>query len=171
MNFIKVLISSILFFFIANFSFSYSYGFTYIYKEMLGVNLNYTVVKDDSAQLTFHDTQKETQLFKILNYTNGKNVTANVTFNYDIFPWWNTSVNLVAGYAEITPFVDILSTKYSGWSGYTTAYNTFTLNQSKTFFGSLYYEYVYPSVSNFSKQSSSSNTTILPKDLKLFQGF
>jgi hypothetical protein len=141
-------------------TFSYSYGFTYIYKEMLGVNLNYTVVKDDSAQLTFHDTQKETQLFKILNYTNGKNVTANVTFNYDIFPWWNTSVNLVAGYAEITPFVDILSTKYSGWSGYTTAYNTFTLNQSKTFFGSLYYEYVYPSVSNFSKQSSSSNTTI-----------
>ncbi|MCU7541711.1 outer membrane beta-barrel family protein [Riemerella anatipestifer] len=37
------------------------------------------------------------------------------------------------------------SHKYSGWSGYTTSRNTFTLNSKKTLFASLNYEYSLPS--------------------------
>ena len=148
-------------------TYSYVYELNYNYKELLSLNLSYADIRNDSRQLTFHDIQNETQIFKILNYTNGKNMSATLSFNYDLFPWWNTSINLSTGYAEIKPFVDILSSKYSGWSGYSSAYNTFTFNHSKTLIGTIYYEYIYPSISGFGRKTSSSTTYVGLKYLML----
>lgn len=148
-------------------TYSYTYELNYNYKELLSLNLSYADIKNDSGQLTYHDTKNVTQIFKILNYTNGRNMSATLSFNYDLFPWWSTSIYLATGYSEITPFVDILSSKYSGWNGYTSSNNTFILNNSKTLVGSIYYEYIYPSISGFGRKTSSSTTYVGIKYLLL----
>nr|WP_244614364.1 outer membrane beta-barrel protein [Elizabethkingia argenteiflava] len=125
-------------------SFVYNYVFNYSYKSLLNLNLNYANIKDITGQLTYHDVPEDMQIFKRLNYAHGKYMGGNISVTFKPFKWWESSTDFSVNYGELTPYVNILANKYSGWQGYTSSINTFTLNRSKTFFTSLYYEYNTP---------------------------
>jgi hypothetical protein len=126
-------------------NFVYLYGLNYSYKSLLDFNINYINVKDIYGQLVYHDIPQETQIFKILNYADGKQITAKLTINYNPYLWWESSTDLMTAYAEQRPFVDILASNYSGWQGYISTQHTFLMNNKKNIFASLYYEYNFPS--------------------------
>ncbi len=141
-------------------TFVYNGEFNYSYKGLLNFNLSYAKIKDYYGQQTFHNLVEETQIFKRLNYANGTFSGGTVTLTYNPFKWWESSTDFSASYSELNPFIDILAKRYSGWSGYTSSNNTFTLNKSKTFFSSLYYEYNYASKSGYGTSSPISTFNI-----------
>jgi hypothetical protein len=148
-------------------SFVYLYKIDYSYKSLLNFSVSYANVKDVFGQLVYHDIEHETQVFKRLNYADGKQISTSLTINYNPFSWWESSTDFMTGYSEQKSFVDILAKNYSGWQGYTSTQNTFRLNKDKTFFASLYYEYNFPSKSGIYKASSYSTLDIGFKYLML----
>jgi hypothetical protein len=141
-------------------TYSHAIEFGFYYKEIFSFSLNYVSIKNNSGQLIYHDVPNETQIYRTENYTDGQDFVGTLSLYKDLFPWWNTYTNIVIGYSEILPFVDILQKKYSGWNAYTSSYNTFTINKNKTLLATLYYEYSYPSISGYSQKGASSTLDI-----------
>lgn len=148
-------------------TFVYNYEFNYSYKGLLNLNLSYAKIKDFYGQQTFHNLTDDSQIFKRLNYSNGTYSGGTLTMTYNPFKWWESSTDISASYSELNPYIAILANSYSGWSGYTSTNNTFTLNKNKTLFGSLYYEYNYTSKSGYGTFSPTSTLNIGFKYLAL----
>jgi len=148
-------------------SFIYSSEFNYSYKSLLYLSLNYADIKDISTQLTYHDISNNTQIFRRLNYADGKYIGGNLSITSNLFNWWESSVDFSVSYTELTPYIAILEKKYCGWQGYTQTTNTFTINRSKTFFASLHYEYNYPSKAGYQTATAYSTLDIGFKYLTL----
>lgn len=141
-------------------SFVYNYEFNYAYKGFLNLNMTYADIKDISGQLTYHDILNESQLFKRLNYADGKYMGGTITISDSPFKWWESSIDLSISYGEFNPYVAIMAKRYSGWQGYIATNNILTLNQSKTFFVSTYYQYNSPSKVGYNTATSSSTLDV-----------
>ncbi|SFN24653.1 Outer membrane receptor proteins, mostly Fe transport [Chryseobacterium oleae] len=139
-------------------SFVYNLELNYSYKSLLNLNLYYGISKDKFSQLTFHDTANDIQIFRRLNYADGKYMGGTATVSYSPFSWWESSTDVSVSYRELTPYIDILQSKYSGWGGYTSTNNAFILNKAKTWSASLLYTYNYPAVAGYG--TSSANSTL-----------
>lgn len=141
-------------------AYSYNIEFNYSYKSLLNLSLYNSNKRDGYGQVTVHDIMNDSQAFKRLNYFDSSSLGGSLTFNYDLFSWWNTATEVSAYYNELNPKIDLFSNFYSGWGGYTTSTNTFSLNKKKTFLATLYYEYNYPAVQGIINSSSSSTLNI-----------
>ncbi len=137
-----------------------NFEMNYAYKSLLNFNFSYAKINDFFGQQTFHNLTNDSQIFKRLNYANGIYSGGTFTISYNPFKWWESSTDFSMSYSELSPYIDILAKRYSGWSGYTSTNNTFTLNKSKTLLGSLYYEYNYPSKSGYGTSSPMSTLNI-----------
>ena len=128
----------------------------YSYKSLLSISAFIGKTKDDITQVIRHDTANETQFFRQENYANSKYAGSSISINYSPFKWWESTAEASAYYNEVNPFIDVYAPKYSGWGGYTSTTNTFTINKAKTLISSLNYTYNYPSVGvGFSSSYSS----------------
>jgi outer membrane receptor protein involved in Fe transport len=141
-------------------AYSYNIEFNYAYKSLVNLSLFNSNKRDGYGQVTVHDVMNDSQAFKRLNYFDSNSYGGTLTLNYDLFSWWNTATEISAYYNELNPKTDLFSSFYSGWGGYTTSTNTFSLNKKKTFLATLYYEYNYPAVQGIINSSSSSTLNI-----------
>lgn len=120
----------------------------YNYKSLISLNLYYYRSKDDISQMIYHDIANESVVMRHENYADSSGSGGTLSVNYNPFKWWESSEEFSAYYNETNPYLPIFSSpKYSGWGGYTSTNNTFTLNKSRTFLASLNYYYVFPSLS------------------------
>lgn len=129
----------------------------YNFKSLLSLNLYYFNSKDDISQMQYHNATDESVIMRHENYANSKGSGGTLSINYSPFKWWQSTTEISASYNETNPFLNIFSArKYSGWGGYTSTNNTFTLNKAKTFSASLNYWYSFPSLSWGISDASSS---------------
>ncbi|MRM83455.1 outer membrane beta-barrel family protein [Riemerella anatipestifer] len=120
--------------------------FNYAYKSLLNFQLFYGKYIDNTAQISRHNVAENITVMRYENISNDMFTGGSISINYKPFSWWEASAEINASYSETKPYIEIYSNhKYSGWSGYTTSRNTFTLNSKKTLFASLNYEYSLPS--------------------------
>ncbi|WP_372483048.1 TonB-dependent receptor domain-containing protein [Elizabethkingia anophelis] len=148
-------------------SFTTNIELSHSYKDLLTTTLSFSTTKNGFGQLTIHDLQNDIQSFIRRNYYDYNNFSWSEYINYTIFPWWNTSAEAAIYYTETKAYSEYLNPKYSGWGGYFSNTNDFTLNKRKTFLAQLIYEYTYPTIFNENRTDSYSNLGIAIKLLFL----
>ncbi|MDR2205214.1 MAG: TonB-dependent receptor [Flavobacteriaceae bacterium] len=138
-------------------SFVYNFGINYTYKSLISFNLYYSDTQDGFGQTLYQDISDDSEVFKRENYFNQKGAGGSLALNYNPFKWWESNTNLDVYYSETKPFIPIYDKFYSGWGGSTNTTNTFTLNKSKTLYGTLVYQYNFPYLDGEGSGSSSLN--------------
>lgn len=129
-------------------SFTSNLELSHSYKDLLTTTLSFSNTKDGFGQLTVHDIANDLQKFIRRNYYNYSIFSWSEYINYSAFPWWNTSAEASVYYTETNTYTEYLQPKYSGWGGYFSTTNDFTLNKIKTILAQLTYEYTSPTVFN-----------------------
>jgi len=141
-------------------SFTSNLELSHSFKDLLTTTISVSRTTDGFGQLTTHDLENNFQSFIRRNYYDYTNFLWSEYINYNIFPWWNTSAEASVYYTETKAYSPYLNPKYSGWGGYFSNSNNFTLNKKKTFSAQLTYEYNYPTIFNENRSEAYSNLGI-----------
>lgn len=148
-------------------SFTSNLELSHTLKDLLTTTISFSKTSDGFGQITTHDLENNVQSFIRRNYFDYSNFLWSEYINYNIFPWWNTSAEASVYYTETRAYSEFLNPKYSGWGGYFSNNNNFTLNKKKTISAQLVYEYNYPTIFNENRSDAYSNLGIGVKFLCL----
>ncbi|MGG7466860.1 TonB-dependent receptor domain-containing protein [Chryseobacterium arthrosphaerae] len=124
-------------------AFSYDIELNYSYKSILNAGIYYSKTEDGFGQVTFHDTNDGTQVFKRLNYYNATDIGFWTVLTFKPLPWWEATITASAFYKESDNYIPLFNRDFSGWGGYTKSTNLITLNKNKTLFLNVDYHYNY----------------------------
>lgn len=127
-------------------SFTSNFELSHSYKDLLTTTLSFSHTQDGFGQLTVHDLENDRQNFIRRNYYNYSLFSWSEYVNYSVFPWWNANAEASIYYTETNTYTEYLQPKYSGWGGYFSTTNDFTLNKNKTILAQFTYEYNYPTI-------------------------
>lgn len=136
-------------------SFTNNFSLAYNYKNKLNIEAYYSKKTDGYSQVTYHDTINDYQVFRRLNFYNIKNW--GITANLSLKPagWWESYSTAYYSWSATENFIPIIDKYYRGYAGGFFTNNTVTLNHSKTFFSSIYFNYNLPSSNNYYITTSS----------------
>ncbi|WP_300602715.1 outer membrane beta-barrel family protein [Niabella sp.] len=141
-------------------SFTYNYSLNHSFNNLLNTNVYFSDTKDGYSQFTYHDTIKDIQIFRRLNFYNGWSAGVYSSLNKRLFPWWEHNSNINFSYNKTRNFIPQVNKYYTGYGGGFSTSNTFTLNSAQTFFTTVYFSYNAPSKNNFYNVTASSSLDI-----------
>lgn len=124
-------------------SFSYDLELNYSFKSLVNAGMYYSDTQDGFSQVTFHDIENETQIFKRLNYYNAKDIGAWAILSFKPVKFWDARLSMSAFYKQSDNYIPLFNRGFSGWGGYTRTTNLFTVNKSSTLFVNADYNYTY----------------------------
>ena len=126
-------------------AFVYNFELNYSYSDYLHVKAYYQNMQDGYGQITVHDVENQTQIFKRLNYYKANYLGLVISSTIKPFTWLESNNEFGITYNESKNNTDLLAPSFSGSSSYFKSYNSLTFSADKTFLGEVNFRYSFAS--------------------------
>lgn len=124
-------------------AFVYNFELNYGFQDYLHAKLYYQNEQDGYGQITFHDTEKQTQIYKRINYYKGNKYGLTLSSTIAPFPWLESNNEFGFSINESKNNIPELAAEFSGSNAYFRSFNSLTFNADKTFLGEVNFRYSF----------------------------
>lgn len=124
-------------------AFVYNFELNYSYSDYLHVKAYYQNMENGYGQITEHNVEEQTQVFKRQNYYKADYLGLTISSTLKPFAWLESNNEFGINYNKSKNNTPLLAAEYSGSSAYVRSFNSLTFTADKTFLGEVNFRYSF----------------------------
>lgn len=124
-------------------AFVYNFELNYSYSDYLHVKAYYQNMENGYGQITEHNMEEQTQVFKRQNYYKADYLGLTISSTLKPFSWLESNNEFGINYNKSKNNTPLLAPEYSGSSAYVRSFNSLTFTADKTFLGEVNFRYSF----------------------------